>query len=994
MFLKRIEITGFKSFATKSVLDFEKGRHITAIVGPNGSGKSNVADAIRWVLGETSYKTVRAKKSEDVIFSGSNGKAKASYAKVSMLLDNADGKAPIDFSEVEISRGIYRDGSSEYLIAGKKSRLLDVAELLAKSGFGQSTYSVIGQGMVDSMLFYGPAERKVLFDEAAGVRQYEIKREQTLRKLEDTGSNIIRAKDILSELNPRLSTLRRQAEKAKEKDAVKADLLDRQKIYFSTIWDKLNHEEKSKRSGLEKLTAEESLINEEIAGLNKSFNEILGKEKVDSVETEKIQRQINELDKKKDGIRQAIYTLRTKMELTLSAPTQKELEKRISETKALLKNITLDTKVSDKEKLEQTLEDKIAEGHRDLVRELNSKKDEIRQEIFTLRAKVQIHSADDSLSKEDITTKINMARAEIGTFAIDKNKSEVAKLENQITKIETEIKAINNEIQQKRAELESLSEELSKFDFGVVGERVSGVLKLQKDLLTSLSTAKDAKDIKKCNEVAQEIEAKLAELHGQLSDVKEGRISGMAETQVELQKITEKKEDLTAKVSELRSKMVEFSYEIRREEEEKRRLDKEIERLNAIKPVDASEIKEIEKKISTLEKEIEELERKRLISQEEIDFESGLRSQIMNVDFEIRRETEKKEEIEKEIERLANMKPADEGEKAGIQKDITDKESEILAIDEETKTLRARINDRSAAFDSQGTRLSEIKDSLTAKQALLAEYNKELTTLKIDLARIETKKQDIKEEIVYEMGSEAALADAKIVPELDEESARHEIEKLKGKLYSIGEIDPEVETEFEEVNSRVEFLASQMEDLEKAKSDLEKLVSELDTKIKKQFETSFKMISEKFTHFFTVLFDGGTAKLELARQKAEEDDEADQFGIEITAVPPGKKVQNLSALSGGERTMTSLALLFAILSVNPAPFCVLDEVDAALDESNTKRFLKIVEELSSNTQFIFITHNRETMKPASMIYGVTMDESHASKLLSIKLEEAEKVVKK
>jgi len=996
LFLKRIEIIGFKSFATKSVLDFDKGRHITAIVGPNGSGKSNVADAIRWVLGETSYKTVRAKKSEDVIFSGSNGKAKASYAKVSMLLDNTDKKAPIDFSEVEISRGVYRDGSSEYLIAGKKARLLDVAELLAKSGFGQSTYSVIGQGMVDSMLFYGPAERKVLFDEAAGVRQYEIKREQTLRKLEDTSGNIIRAKDILSELNPRLSTLRRQAEKAKEKDVVKSDLLEKQKTYFSTIWDKLNHEEKAKRADLEKLSGEEAKINEEISALNKAFNEILGKEKVDSSETEKIQSQINELEKKKDIIRQAIYTLRTKMDLTFSAPTKKELEKRITDTQSLLKEINLDEKIASKDKLEAELEKLSPQTRREEIRNFESKKEELRQEIYTLRAKVAVHSADDALSKSEIESKIKEANSEISTLSIDKNNTEKEKLENSVQNLAAEIEKINEKINEKRQELSVLSDELSKFDFGVVGERIGKVLGLQKDLISGLEKANDKKDIEKCFAVAQKINAQLSDLSGQVADVKEGRISGMTEIQNELEKLSSQKEKISEEISAKKSQVMSLDYDIRRENDQKNRLEREVERLSSLKPVDAAEKKEIEKRISVVESEISKIEDNVSKLQEELSAEAAIKSQIMNIDFEIRRETEKKEEIEKEIERLSNMKPADEGEKAGIQKEITEKESEIAVLDSEIKELRVQINDRSAAFDSQGQRLSEIKDSLTAKQALLAEYNKELTSLKIDLARIETRKQDIKDEIIYEIGSEAALADAKIVPELDEDAAKHEIEKLKGKLYSIGEIDPEVETEFEEVNTRVEFLSTQMDDLEKAKGDLEKLVSELDIKIKKQFEGSFKMISEKFTHFFTLLFDGGVAKLELVKQKSDPDDEeeSDQFGIEITAVPPGKKVQSLSALSGGERTLTSLALLFAILSVNPAPFCVLDEVDAALDESNTKRFLKIVEELSRETQFIFITHNRETMKPASMIYGVTMDESHASKLLSIRLEEAEEVVKK
>lgn len=846
MFLKRLDISGFKSFSGKSVLDFEKGHKVTAIVGPNGSGKSNIADSIRWVLGETSYKTVRAKKSEDVIFSGSNGKAKASFARVAMVLDNADGKAPIDFSEVEIARSVFRDGSSEYLINGKKSRLLDVAELLARSGFGQSTYSVIGQGMVDSMLFYGPAERKVLFDEAAGVRQYEMKREQTLKKLEDTHSNITRAKDILLELNPRLGALKRQAEKAKEKDNVKEALLEKQKIYFASIWDKLSTEEKSKRADLERLSAEEAKVSEEIAILNETFSKILGKEKVSTEKTEKIQKEIAELEKQKDILRQGIYTLRTKIELSGSVPTQKELDTKIEKIKKDIAIFKTDDFEKTKEKLNVELADKVSA-----------------------------------------------------------------------------VSAINDQISEKRGELSESSQKILSLDVGTVSESISEILKNQENFLSEIEHANTYDEVCNILPMGKKVSEELKKLSKGTSKIGEDKAQEINKIQKEIEKLTDEKEKITEQISALKEK-------------------------------------------------------------------------ILAADYDLKREIETKSILEKELERLTNLKPAEESEKKGLEEEITSKEKQIEELDKNIKELRIKINDRSADFDTQGQKLSEIKDGLSAKQALIAEYGREITTVKIELARIETRKADIREEINYEMGSEAALADAQIVPELDEETTRHEIEKLKGKLYAIGEIDPEVETEFTEVNSRVEFLSKQTEDLEKAKTDLEKLISELDVKIKKQFENSFSLISQKFTHFFTLLFDGGEAKLELVKQKTddEEDEGDDKFGIEITAIPPGKKVKSLSALSGGERTLTSLALLFAILSVNPAPFCVLDEVDAALDESNTKRFLKIVQELSTSTQFIFISHNRETMKEASVIYGITMDESHSSKILSVKLEEASEIVKK
>src|SRR3990172_13109210 len=256
MVLKRIEITGFKSFAGKSVLDFcpdKKEANITSVVGPNGSGKSNIADSIRWVLGEASYKLLRSKKSEDVIFSGSEKKGKSSYAEVSLFLDNSTKKLAIDFTEVEILRRLYRNGDNEYRINGAKVRLMDIYELLARCGFGQATYTVIGQGMVDQMLFYGAKERKVLFDEAAGVKQYELKREQSLRKLEATDQNLLRIKDILGELSPRLKHLKKQMEKAEERKVFETDLKETLKNYYSFKWSEFSSKITEKKKAKEEL---------------------------------------------------------------------------------------------------------------------------------------------------------------------------------------------------------------------------------------------------------------------------------------------------------------------------------------------------------------------------------------------------------------------------------------------------------------------------------------------------------------------------------------------------------------------------------------------------------------------------------------------------------------------------------------------------------------------------------------------------------------------
>lgn len=843
MFLKRLEVSGFKSFANKTVIDFDGNDTITAIVGPNGSGKSNIADAVRWVLGEQSYKTIRSKKSEDVIFSGSNSKNKASSARVLMILDNSDKKAPLDFSEVQIERAVYRDGASEYLINGKKSRLLDVAELLAKSGFGQSTYSVIGQGMVDSMLFYGPAERKVLFDEAAGVRQYEIKREQATRKLADTAQNIIRVKDILSELNPRLKNLQRQTEKAQKKEEIYKKLREKQKIYFVSVWEKIILKEKEANKELSRMVEEEEEIKSELNDLNNEFNDVLNREKSDGTKVDKIRRVVDDLEEKKDKLKQMVY-----------------------EKKAQINVLSLN-----------------------------------------------------GVSAKDIEEKIKALNNEINSLYISDKENQKAKIRKEVSTLEQKIASINKSIKDKKSTLQELEDKFRKTGLNNIKKELLSILDEQNLFLIKLNSAKSLDEVKKISAQGNKISARLEKIVSSLAGPSKKNLKEVEKIQNDIKKLLGQKEELFSELNQAKGKLVEISYLL----------------------------------------------------------EAAVRQ---------------RKEIKDKIEDLKKITPVDDKDQKKLEKEIADLNGEIEKIDKEIVSKRAKLNFESGDLSSVNEKLSDLKDKISKKQALLSEYNQEITNLKIEIAKIETRKQDLREEIEKEIGGEAELAQVESTPELDEVAALEEIEKLKNQYYAIGEIDPEVGAEFEEVSKRVEYLNGQVSDLEKAKKDLEKLIAELDDKIKKQFQSAFDAISKNFKHFFNLLFNGGEASLNLVRQKDEENKE-ESFGIEISAVPPGKRVKSLSALSGGERTLTSLALLFAILSVNPAPFILLDEVDAALDENNTKRFLKIVRELSSKTQFIFITHNRETMKEANTLYGVTMDDNHVSKLLSIRLEEAVKSAK-
>lgn len=854
MVLKKIEITGFKSFAGKSVVDFntsDKNTEITAVVGPNGSGKSNVADAIRWALGEQSYKLLRSKKSEDVVFQGSEKKQKGSFAEVNLILDNTKKKLKIDYTEVTISRRLYRSGENEYRINGSKVRLMDVQDLLARCGFGQATYTVIGQGMVDQMLFYGAKERKVLFDEAAGVKQYELKREQSLRKLEGTDQNLLRVKDILSELSPRLKTLKRQVEKAEEKKVLEKELNEVLSKYYSYKWNKYEGKIAEKKKGKDEIEKEKSAVEKEL-------NEINVK-----------------LESDEDYSYKALSVLRADL------------------------------------------------------RKISEERDEVKEKYIVLSGNIRVEEQKESLddAKRFVT--------------------EISQKEENILAIENKIKEKEKEIQDKKKELSNLMKDMSDVQNKLIAAQSGlketeggdeNLLKLKKeyqdlskkqaDLLSILEKSRSLADIKKAREKALEISKSIDGFWQKVKSLNKKDVQSGVFARIE--KISQLKEEKLGSISEIKVKIGSIEAEISALKEQKSHYIAEIERLKkAIEGVGTSKetdenIKKMREELEVLEKELKERE-----------------SNIESINRGIRKE---------------------EDEEKGREKEIYE--------------LRTKNRD---------------------KQRLVDEYNYSLRDIEVEMARIETRKEDLKEEIVRDLSMDEVLKTK--AESMEQEKTEDKIRTLRTKISNIGGIDEESEEEYKEIGKRHAYLEEQLTDLNKAKEDLKKIIRELDEKIKVQFDEAFAKIAREFKKYFTVLFDGGNASLTLNKVREESNFASDEasldkdegLGIEITASPPGKKVKSLNALSGGERTLASLALLFAILSVNPSPFCVLDEVDAALDETNTKRFIKILEELSRSTQFIVITHNRDTMRAADILYGVTMNAEHVSKLLSLKLKEAEAV---
>ncbi|NLC30885.1 MAG: AAA family ATPase [Candidatus Moranbacteria bacterium] len=771
MYLKKLEIVGFKSFANKTVVDFmpedfleevkagsvdnETGKKklgITAIVGPNGSGKSNIADSIRWVMGEQSMKNLRGKKSEDVIFAGSGVKGKLNYASVSLHLDNSDKKIPLDFSEVIIRRKIYRSGESEYLINGAKVRLSDITDLLAKAGVGKDSYSVVNQGMSDAILNASIVERKAILEDAAGVKQYQIKKERALRKLESTAKNLLQVGTLLGEIEPHLKILKRQAEKAQKGAEIRIKLRELQEKYFSFLWHSFQIER-------EKSLQEKDTLGQEMMLLQREVDKL-----ADFVKNESQKMRHN---KKQDDLKFE----RDKIYRTVN----------VNEREVMM-----------------------TEGKMEILR------DRIRQQTI------------------------------IQAIPVDKK---------------------------------YIQEELDK------------IYQSQRDLNRKIKEIKTLEELTALKVWVAEIEEKIASLK---ENIDKGEVKG--------QKTKEQTE-----------------IEIHGQ--------KELELMR--------------KKIEEMKKELQDS-----------------RGQIEAINKEIREETEKDNRAREEFFRAEEK-------------------------------LR-----------EQQRKLDLIKDR----------YNES----KVSLARVEVREEDLITDAKNDLNAD--IRNLKFDGEaINRHETEQKINRLKMQVEQAGGIDPLIVEEYEETSRRYETLQQESKDLENAITSLLEVAKEMDKKIDKVFAEAFNRINEEFAKYFEIIFGGGKASLvKIKRKKVarsvenekeagegedkleteieELEEEKEEVGIDINACPPGKKISSLAMLSGGERSLTSLALLFAIISYNPPPFSILDEVEAALDEANSRRFSKILKKLSNRTQFVAITHNRETMRQASYLYGATMGEDGISKLLSIKLD--------
>ena len=829
MYLKKLEVAGFKSFGSRTKLKFSEG--VVAVVGPNGSGKSNIADSVRWVLGEQSAKLLRLKKSEELIFNGTETKPKASMAEVSLLLDNTDEKMPIDFREIEITRRLYRSGESDYLLNGNKVRLADIEDILARSGFGQHSYSVIGQGMIDNLILASPAERKLMFDEASGIRVFELRREASLKKLEKTKFNLIRTGDIIKELEPRARLLASQASMISRQAELKASLKRARQSYLAARSEKLKCQIDTKKTQREELT-----------------------KKLESVSAQLKQ----------------IHELQVSQEMA-----QKGLSSQFTAITSQLKKTELE-----------------------------------RDRHFNL---------------------LVVAQAELNVLK-DTTESD-AKISQELKTIETEQKASQRSLEATKKRYSALSQS--------VGE-IEQQMKKFDNRLAELTT--------ELNQSRQ----KLAK--GQKKEYLQhalGLVLILARNQ---KKPTLKPVQVDLTLHKL-ARMIKLATEDKSDE-----LMHEIGRLqNLITKV-------MTRREEVAEKQTEEVLKLRSL---ELDM-NAIESQLDSLSVRQQQLTASGPEQKK----LTRMIDKD-------SKIITDLQAKVDQLDEEIANLRAKMvaeNKTQQSASSAGIEQAKVAEQLSHDQA---ELQAKVSLIDDELKLADREIMELEKRAQKWFSGNSNLAN---LPTKSQLTSLEEIAKLEAEIEVIGELDPALAAEADEEQARLRFLTEQKADLESAITDLEKIIGGLERLIGEKFERAFARINTKFSQYFERLFGGGKASINLKK------DSLGQYGIEIKASPPGKKVELLTSLSGGERALAGMALLAAITTVNPSPFVILDEVDAALDDTNSLKFARILRELSSKSQVVVITHNHETMKIADQLFGVTTDKVGDSVLFSVKLEQARELV--
>lgn len=1181
MYLKRLELQGFKSFADKTVLEFMPG--ITAVIGPNGSGKSNISDSIRWVLGEQSMKSLRGTKSLDIIFAGTQNRKSLGFAEASLVFDNNDGALPIEYTEVTVTRKIYRSGETGYYINKVPCRLKDVLELFMDTGIGKDGYSIIGQGKIDEILSNKSEDRRHIFEEAAGIVKFRTRKAESEKKLEHTKLNLLRINDILAEIEANIEPLKAQSEKAKKYLSLREELksieiglfLHNIEKYKTSLEEIVKDEEiyttqcKEEEEKLEKIKQLKEALKEEVDRITNQIEEMsnIGFESQKEIEMlnsdinvantrinnneenkQRYEKEIEELEIRKKELEDEIKQKEEKRDNLKQ--NREKYEKELEEKEKALEEIT--KKLSSKEleiegykkQVEENTDRKYELQSQSHEQDINFENDEKRQRQIKSEISNYISELDATrLQKEDISkgfyeieSKRNSILKSLEEINVKKQSSD-----QKIKAYNTQINQLENEMRIKESRLRFLVEtekekegyvksvksllkdcenvkELGKGMHGVLANIIDVPEQYQTAIEMSLGmslqnivtdTEQDAKRLVehlRKNNLGRASFLPIASVRGKKLDKIKGKENGVIGIASDLIKFDKKYEQIivsllgrtvivdnmdnaikvakqngyTFRIMTLDGDMINPSGAITGGSVAKKTVNilgrgKEIEKLQ-------KEIKDIKQKIEKIKQEKQDFENS---IEDTIEMATSLEKELQEIDITYATEKQKvvaidenieklekrlqklkdegqqlekhkeeakntKQEIEKEIEELTNQNEEltkvitefaelnkdnqkyvddlnfditnlkisvssfDESEasieemKERINMDIENTlksienkklqieqiKSDNFNLQETIKETKQKIENIKEEVKNSGNKIEELKNDRQDKNKKLSEQEDEISEkfkviedLKSQIVKIDVKKTKLEEDIqsiINKMWEEYELTPNNITEEYKKPEnvalTQKRVNSLRADIRNLGSINIDSIEEYKNTKERYDFMCEQRVDLENTMAKLRKMIQEMTTTMKQQFKEQFELINKNFAEVFKELFGGGNASLKL-----EDEENILDCGIEITVQPPGKKLQNMMLLSGGEKAFTAIALLFAILKINPAPFCVLDEIEAALDDVNVYRFAEYLKKFSKDTQFLVITHRKGTMEAADTVYGVTMEESGISKLLSMKL---------
>jgi len=1034
MYLKSINLKGFKSFASSTTLNFEQG--ITCVVGPNGSGKSNVVDALSWVIGEQGAKSLRGGKMEDVIFAGTSGRAPLGRAEVSVTIDNADGVLPIDFSEVTITRVLFRNGSSEYLLNGETTRLLDIQELLSDSGIGREMHVIVGQGQLDAILLANPEERRAFIEEAAGVLKHRKRKEKAIRKLDSMQTNLARIQDLTVELRRQLRPLGKQAEVARKASVIQSDVRDAKLRLMADDMLRMRNE-------MELEVADENVLRqrkEQVeAELNTARNREIELDAIAASENPQLiaaQENFYRLTAQREQIRgvQNLSSERARFlaeeaeeaKATGRDPDALDQEARIlrSEESTLANQVRssqeqLNTDSSSLKAIEEKLaleENRVSAALRAIA---DQREGTARQEghINGLRSRIdattgevsRLTSAKDLVEIRLKNYRENFAQIETQISALS---SSEPGLDSLFDKLKAELKNSENNLKLLSDKLQS-TEKLRAGSLGrltafkEISELVQSVSNSELILKISALTTECEQEVNKVNADCDRIKFELSGLNEELNKVNK-----------EYELVLSKLNDSDAAMTGLAEQLAISGQNVKNTIEELDRLGSALGAANDQKNSDerdlAAAIAQFESHQTPVEPDLTNLEDLR--SQV-----SAARSREVEARLSLRTIEERKDAIAQRAIALENQAAAErESESRSISRrenraqaaitaqEIADTAYEAL-IQIESSISRSGI-ERERLEASRSSREGEILNLRTISRELAVELEKLTSSVHRDeIARAEQRLriEQLETKAVEELGIDVQTLISEYGPNNDvptfyeneqgefvpgdlipyrRDQQEKRLAQAERSLTLLGKINPLALEEYSSLEERLRYLAEQLEDLKKTKKDLLDIIKEVDDRVQQIFTEAYEDTAREFEIVFSRLFPGGDGKLILTNPS-----DMLTSGVDVEARPPGKRVKRLSLLSGGERSLVAVALLIAIFKARPSPFYVMDEVEAALDDTNLGRLLGVFEELREKSQLIIITHQKRTMEIADALYGVTMRGDGVSEVISQRIREVDAV---